>query len=82
MAAKETNNNGIIKLLSKIALYEKNSIYILFENKNTVLFVYFIFLLFNLQTCQIILPDPVHMCMHIAHTMHSINQLFAGIRSK
>ena len=34
--------------------------YVLFENKNTFLFLYFIFLLFNLQMCQIILPDLVY----------------------
>lgn len=32
---------------------------ILFENKNTFWFLYFICLLLNLQMCQIILPDPV-----------------------
>ena len=36
--------------------YMKN---VLFENKNTFLFLYFICLLLNLQMCQIILPDPV-----------------------
>ena len=35
------------------------ALYILFENKNTLLCIYFICLLFNLQMCQIILTDPV-----------------------
>ena len=54
VAAKETKNNGIIPKQSKMALY------VLFENKNTFLFFYFICVLFNLQMCQIILPDPVY----------------------
>ena len=36
------------------------ALYVLFENKNTFLFLYFICLLLNLQMCQIILPDPVY----------------------
>ena len=36
------------------------ALYVLFENKNTFLFLYFICLLINLQMSQIILPDPVH----------------------
>ena len=35
------------------------ALYVLFENKNTLLCIYFICLLFNLQMCQIILADPV-----------------------
>ena len=35
------------------------ALYTLFENKNTLLFLYFIWLLLNLQMCQIILPDRV-----------------------
>ena len=35
------------------------ALYVLFENKNTFLFLYFICLLLNLQMYQIILPDPV-----------------------
>ena len=35
------------------------ALYVLFENKNTLLFIDFICLLFNLQMCEIILPDPV-----------------------
>ena len=35
------------------------ALYVLFENKNTSLFSDFISLLFNLQMCQIIQPDPV-----------------------
>ena len=60
MAAKETKNNGIIKQLSKMAVYDKMALYVLFENKNAFLFFYFICILFNLQMCQIILPDAVH----------------------
>ena len=59
MAAKETKNNGSIKKQSKMALYRKMALNVLFENKNTFLFLYFIYLLFNLQMCQISLPDPV-----------------------
>ena len=58
MAAKETKNNGIIKKQSKWALYGKMALYVLFKNKNTFLLLYFIRLLFNLQMCQNILPDP------------------------
>ena len=35
------------------------ALYVLFENENTFLFLYIIWLLLNLQMCQIILPDPV-----------------------
>ena len=35
------------------------ALYVLFENENTFLFLYFIWLLLNLQMCQIILLDPV-----------------------
>ena len=35
------------------------ALYVLFENENTVLFLYFIWILLNLQICQIILPDAV-----------------------
>ena len=35
------------------------ALYVLFENKNTLLCIYFICNLFNLQMCQIILADPV-----------------------
>ena len=35
------------------------ALYVVFENENTFLFLYFIWLLLNLQMCQIILPDPV-----------------------
>ena len=41
-------------------------LYVLFENKNTFLFLYFICLLFNPQMCQIILLDPVYkICKHV-----------------
>ena len=48
---KETKQNDIKK---KIASY-----YVLFENENNFLLLYFICLLCNLQLCQIVLPDPV-----------------------
>ena len=35
------------------------TLYVLFENENTFLFLYFIWILLNQQMCQIILPDPV-----------------------
>ena len=46
MAAKETKNNGIIKKQSKMALYGKMALYVLFENKNT--FCFFTFCAFYL----------------------------------
>ena len=41
---------------------EKNkmALYVLFKNKNNLLFIYIFCLLFNLQMCQIILTDPVY----------------------
>ena len=36
------------------------ALYVLFGNKNTFLFLYFICLLLNLQMCQIILTDPIY----------------------
>ena len=36
------------------------ALYVLFENENTFLFLYFIWLSLNLQMCQIILPDSVY----------------------
>ena len=35
------------------------ALYVLFENENTFLFLYFIWILLNLQMCQIILSDPI-----------------------
>ena len=35
------------------------ALYVLFKNKNTLLFIYIFCFLFNLQMCQIILTDPV-----------------------
>ena len=52
------------------------ALYVLFENKNTFLFIYFICLLLNLQMCQIILPDPVYMIMY-----HRTNVLCCKERS-
>ena len=58
MAAKETKNNSVTKQLIKMHYMKKMALYVLFENENIVLFLYFIYLLFNLQLCQIILPGP------------------------
>ena len=54
---KETKQNGII--WRKIALFVPYISYVLFENKNTFLFLYFICISLNLQMSQINLPDPV-----------------------
>ena len=44
------------------------ALYVLFENENTFLFLYCIWLLLNLQMCQIILPDPVELSfLHLQH---------------
>ena len=43
------------------------ALYVLFKNKNTLLFIYIFCLLFNLQMCQIILTDPV---LHIYTVRH------------
>ena len=40
------------------------ALYVIFQNKNTFLFLYFICLLLNLQMCQIILTDPVYEAIH------------------
>ena len=39
------------------------ALYLLFKNKNTLLFIYIFCLLFKLQMCQIILTDPVYKTM-------------------
>ena len=41
------------------SMKKKMALYVLFENANTFLFLYFICLLLNLQMCQIIFPDTV-----------------------
>ena len=46
--------------------------FVLFKNKNNFLFLYFIWLLLNLQMCQVILPDPVYQC-------NQIYQFFPGL---
>ena len=51
----------IPKARREVYCMKKMALYVLFENKNTFLFLYFICLLLNLQMCQIILPDPVYM---------------------
>ena len=38
---------------------------VLFENKNILLFLYFICLLLNLQMCQIILSDPIYIYIYM-----------------
>ena len=47
------------------------ALYVLFENKNTFLFLYFISLLLNLQMCQIILPDPVLVVRYTVTWFHA-----------
>ena len=44
---------------------KKMALYVLFENKNTFLFLFFNCLLLNLQMCQIILPDPVYISQNL-----------------
>ena len=48
---------------------------LLFENKNTFLFLYFICLLLNLKMCQIFLTDPVYiyiyMCVCVCVRAHA-----------
>ena len=50
------------------------ALYVLFENKNTLLCFHFICLLFNLQMCHIILADPVQL---IATQKSQVLQCFA-----
>ena len=45
------------------------ALYVLFENKDTLLCIYFICLLFNLQMCQIILTDPVYALSKVVKTL-------------
>ena len=59
MAAIETKTMASLSNYAKWHYMKKVAFYKLFENKNTVLSLYFICLLFNLQMCQIILPHPV-----------------------
>ena len=59
------------------------ALYVLFENKNTFLLLYFICLLLNLQMCQIILPDPVYIVINglihnlSSHQMTSVENNFS-----
>ena len=57
---QSVDNNGshLTDLIFKTQ-WNRMALYVLFENKNTFLFLYFICLLLNLQMCQIILPGPV-----------------------
>ena len=59
MAAKEIKNNSVIEKQSKMALYKKMALYVLFGKQKHSFVSFFICLLFNLQVCQSILPDPV-----------------------
>ena len=53
-------------VLKKIALYDKKWHYMYFSKKrNSFFFLYFICLLFNVQMCQIILPDPVYVTVRL-----------------
>ena len=55
----EDNNGSHLTDLIFKTKWNRMALYVLFENKNTFLFLYFICLLLNLQMCQIILPDPI-----------------------
>ena len=50
----DNNGSNLTDLIFK-TLWNKMALYVLFENKNIFLFLYFIWLLLNLQMCQIIL---------------------------
>ena len=50
------------------------ALYVLFENKNSFLFLYFICLLLNLQMCQIILTDHIYIYIYIFHNK-AFNQI-------
>ena len=52
------------------------ALYLLFKNKNTLLFIYIFCLLFKLQMCQIVLTDPVY--IYIYKTI--IYSFFIGLR--
>ena len=56
------------------------ALYVLFENKNTFLFLYFICLLFNLQMCQIVLPGPVQPSLQLIHlSFCTVLLIFLGL---
>ena len=52
MAAKTTKNNGIVKKQSKLALYEKNDIIIMFFSKiNALLYFFTLFVFYLTYKC-------------------------------
>ena len=52
------------------------ALYLHFENKNAILFLYSIWLLLNLQMCQIILPDPIYIYIYIYIYMAKATELY------
>ena len=66
----DNNGSHLTDLIFK-TLWNRMALYVLFENKNTFLFLYFICLLLNLQMCQIIFPDRV--CKTIQLCAEKIN---------
>ena len=54
----DNNGSHLTDLIFKTK-WNKMALYLLFKNKNTLLFIYIFCLLFKLQMCQIILTDPV-----------------------
>ena len=49
------------------------ALYLLFKNKNTLLFIYIFCLLFKLQMCQIILTDPVYISQTKEDSIYSVH---------
>ena len=60
----DNNGSHLTDLIFKTK-WNRMALYVIFENKNTFLFLYFICLLLNLQMCQIILPDPIYIYIYI-----------------
>ena len=54
------------------------ALYVLFENENTFLFLYFIWILLNLQMCQIIFPDPVVKAQFTRDKLHLLLSSLIG----
>ena len=54
----DNNGSHLTDLIFK-TYWNRKALYVLFENKNPFLFVFFLCLLLDLQICQIILLDPV-----------------------
>ena len=63
----DNNGSHLTDLIFK-TYWNKMALYVLFENKNTFLFLYFICLLLNLQICQIILTDSVLLLKRVLET--------------